>query len=124
MVHPGRGAGFRAVLRHPCRGAIAARCESGDVALCAQPPAICRNAFGVCSSIQRAPRGQSSVAAQSKSGAFVSALQTVSLSAFVHNPPRMTGFYWAMAFGLGAIVGSFLNVVIHRYPREESIVFP
>jgi leader peptidase (prepilin peptidase)/N-methyltransferase len=28
------------------------------------------------------------------------------------------------AFGLGAIVGSFLNVVIHRYPREESIVFP
>jgi leader peptidase (prepilin peptidase) / N-methyltransferase len=28
------------------------------------------------------------------------------------------------AFALGAIVGSFLNVVIHRYPREESIVFP
>ncbi len=31
------------------------------------------------------------------------------------------GFY---AFAIGAIVGSFLNVVIHRYPREESIVFP
>jgi leader peptidase (prepilin peptidase)/N-methyltransferase len=28
------------------------------------------------------------------------------------------------AFALGAIVGSFLNVVIHRYPIEESIVFP
>jgi leader peptidase (prepilin peptidase)/N-methyltransferase len=28
------------------------------------------------------------------------------------------------AFALGAIVGSFLNVVIHRYPLEESIVFP
>ncbi|HEV8659007.1 MAG TPA: prepilin peptidase [Thermoanaerobaculia bacterium] len=34
---------------------------------------------------------------------------------------------WLMSFfalALGAIVGSFLNVVIHRYPREESIVFP
>ena len=28
------------------------------------------------------------------------------------------------AFGLGAIVGSFLNVVIHRYPRGESVVLP
>ncbi|HYI10774.1 MAG TPA: prepilin peptidase [Thermoanaerobaculia bacterium] len=36
----------------------------------------------------------------------------------------MTVFYWAAAFGLGAIVGSFLNVVIHRYPIGESIVFP
>jgi leader peptidase (prepilin peptidase) / N-methyltransferase len=33
-------------------------------------------------------------------------------------------FYAVAAFALGAIVGSFLNVVIHRYPREESIVFP
>ena len=29
-----------------------------------------------------------------------------------------------IAAALGAIDGSFLNVVIHRYPREESIVFP
>jgi leader peptidase (prepilin peptidase)/N-methyltransferase len=33
----------------------------------------------------------------------------------------MLSFY---AFALGAVVGSFLNVVIHRWPREESIVFP
>ena len=36
----------------------------------------------------------------------------------------MTTAVWLLAFALGAIIGSFLNVVIHRYPREESIVFP
>jgi leader peptidase (prepilin peptidase)/N-methyltransferase len=30
----------------------------------------------------------------------------------------------ALVAGLGAIIGSFLNVVVHRLPREESIVFP
>jgi len=28
------------------------------------------------------------------------------------------------ALALGLIIGSFLNVVIHRYPRAENIVFP
>lgn len=36
----------------------------------------------------------------------------------------MSWFFSSVAFVLGAIIGSFLNVVIHRYPREESIVFP
>lgn len=36
----------------------------------------------------------------------------------------MFGLLSFYAFAMGAIVGSFLNVVIHRYPREESIAFP
>ncbi|HVR39503.1 MAG TPA: prepilin peptidase [Thermoanaerobaculia bacterium] len=36
----------------------------------------------------------------------------------------MTWFFLIAAFALGAIIGSFLNVVIYRYPREESVVFP
>jgi leader peptidase (prepilin peptidase)/N-methyltransferase len=36
--------------------------------------------------------------------------------------PEIVGFLFVFAFG--AIVGSFLNVVIHRVPNEESIVFP
>jgi leader peptidase (prepilin peptidase)/N-methyltransferase len=36
----------------------------------------------------------------------------------------MAWLFSAAAFALGAIIGSFLNVVIHRYPRGESIVLP
>ncbi|HVQ39742.1 MAG TPA: prepilin peptidase, partial [Pyrinomonadaceae bacterium] len=33
-------------------------------------------------------------------------------------------FIYIAAGVCGAIIGSFLNVVIHRLPREESIVLP
>jgi leader peptidase (prepilin peptidase) / N-methyltransferase len=36
--------------------------------------------------------------------------------------PEFVGYI--LFFVLGSIIGSFLNVVIHRVPHEESIVFP
>lgn len=36
--------------------------------------------------------------------------------------PEVVGYLFAFIFG--SAIGSFLNVVIHRVPREESIVFP
>ena len=33
----------------------------------------------------------------------------------------MTSLYYAYAFIFGLMVGSFLNVVIHRLPRGESV---
>ncbi len=36
--------------------------------------------------------------------------------------PEIVAYIFVFAFG--AVVGSFLNVVIHRVPNEESIVFP
>src|SRR5215204_6391862 len=36
--------------------------------------------------------------------------------------PNLVGYF--CFFILGSMIGSFLNVVIHRVPNEESIVFP
>jgi leader peptidase (prepilin peptidase) / N-methyltransferase len=47
--------------------------------------------------------------------------ELASSPAILHSAFSILPFF---AFLLGAIVGSFLNVVIHRYPHEESIVFP
>lgn len=46
------------------------------------------------------------------------------LSSFeaVTGMPEYVGYIFIFAFG--AAIGSFLNVVIHRVPNEESIVFP
>ena len=40
----------------------------------------------------------------------------------ITNLPEILGYIFIFLFG--AMVGSFLNVVIHRVPNEESIVFP
>jgi leader peptidase (prepilin peptidase) / N-methyltransferase len=46
------------------------------------------------------------------------------LLALIDLDPIPPAFVYAIAGIFGAIIGSFLNVVIHRVPREESIVFP
>ncbi|HKE57036.1 MAG TPA: prepilin peptidase [Pyrinomonadaceae bacterium] len=38
--------------------------------------------------------------------------------------PIQPVFLYLVAGVFGAVIGSFLNVVVHRLPREESIVFP
>lgn len=38
--------------------------------------------------------------------------------------PGAENFTYVLAFILGSIVGSFLNVCIYRIPRDESIAFP
>lgn len=49
---------------------------------------------------------------------------SIFLSSFesITGMPEIVGFVFVFIFG--AVLGSFLNVVIHRVPNEESIVFP
>src|SRR5215213_9388219 len=64
-----------------------------------------------------AAAARSSAAARTVAAAAKPAARDVT----IHPMPWLLPF---AAFALGAMVGSFLNVVIHRYPREESVVFP
>jgi leader peptidase (prepilin peptidase)/N-methyltransferase len=48
----------------------------------------------------------------------------VSFSSLFPDSPLALPFLFVVAGSFGAIIGSFLNVVIHRLPRDESIVFP
>jgi len=51
-------------------------------------------------------------------------LSVSSLSALLFDTPLPLPFIFVVTGVFGAIIGSFLNVVIHRLPEEESIVFP
>jgi len=35
-----------------------------------------------------------------------------------------SGFFYTAVIAFGLVVGSFLNVVIFRLPRGESVVYP
>ncbi len=39
-------------------------------------------------------------------------------------PPQLDAFFAVLSFVFGAMVGSFLNVCIHRWPNDQSIMKP
>ena len=55
---------------------------------------------------------------------MLASLSVSSLSALLFDTPLPLPFLLIVTGVFGAIIGSFLNVVIHRLPEEESIVFP
>lgn len=48
----------------------------------------------------------------------------IQLSPFELQTGMPDWFGLLVVFVFGAVIGSFLNVVIHRLPREESVIFP